>query len=331
MRTLIITDLHLNSKVAGLLESQEAAILKIYNDECPSDVIIMGDVFMHRKPSPSELLCFKRILDHMALSEIVVLRGNHDSETKADDGVTALSVFDSISVNIITHTFTDKLKERVYIPHYENEQTIITALEMVPKGFTVFGHFGYAGCLNSVGDADFGIPLSHFTATTLLGHIHGFREGQGGLPEAHSRVICLGTPYTTNYGEAFKENFYAILDNDEDIVFKQPTSGPRHLVYPVEQVETNLEYINNPDYFTFLRVMIGINHTPIPYNDLEVGYIDVKYSPVFDEETVSTYSPERDLFSINEVIIKDYVDSANSVIPTDSLMEGYRLLKDEDQ
>ena len=77
--------------------------------------------------------------------------------------------------------------------------------------------------------------------------------------------------------------------------------------------------------------MIGINHTPIPYNDLEVGYIDVKYSPVFDEETVSTYSPERDLFSINEVIIKDYVDSANSVIPTDSLMEGYRLLKDEDQ
>ena len=141
----------------------------------------------------------------------------------------------------------------------------------------------------------------------------------------------MGTPYTTNYGEAFKENFYAILDNDEDIVFKQPTSGPRHLVYPVEQVETNLEYINNPDYFTFLRVMIGINHTPIPYNDLEVGYIDVKYSPVFDEETVSTYSPERDLFSINEVIIKDYVDSANSVIPTDSLMEGYRLLKDEDQ
>ena len=76
--------------------------------------------------------------------------------------------------------------------------------------------------------------------------------------------------------------------------------------------------------------MVGADHHPIPYDKLEVAYVDIKYSPVFDEETVSTYSPSRDLFSINEMIIQDYVDSANSVIPTDTLMEGYRLLKDED-
>ena len=62
MRTLLITDLHLNSKIPGLLDSQVSCFHKILKDENPDDVIIMGDVFMHRKPTPSELLSFKEIL-----------------------------------------------------------------------------------------------------------------------------------------------------------------------------------------------------------------------------------------------------------------------------
>ena len=127
MRTLVITDLHLNSKVSGLLDAQESAIVKIYNKESPDDVIIMGDVFMHRKPSPSELLAFKRILDHMVRAEVVVIRGNHDSETKADDGVTALGLYQKVGVKIISHTYLDNDRKRAYIPHYENEETIIAA------------------------------------------------------------------------------------------------------------------------------------------------------------------------------------------------------------
>ncbi len=285
---------------------------------------------MYRKPSPSSLLGFKRILEGMGKSEVVVLRGNHDSETKADDGVTALSLYQKPSVKIITHTWVDKKRKRVFIPHYENEKTIITALEMVPEGFTVFGHFGYSGCLNSAGDADFGIPLSNFTAPTFLGHIHGFREGQGGLPKSHTRVVCLGTPYTTNYGESFKDNFYAILDDGGPVEFKKTTFGPRHMIFPVSEVENNLETINDPNYFTFLRVMVGADHYPIPHDKIKVAYLDVKYAPVFNEEEISTYTPDRDLFSINEMIISDYVKSANSVLSTETLMEGYRLLKDED-
>lgn len=347
MRTLLITDLHLNSRVSGLLSSQVDSVLKIYKEESPDDVIIMGDVFMYRKPSPSALLGFKKILEGMGSSSVTVLRGNHDSETKADDGVTALSLYQNSRVNIITHTYTDKKKKRIYIPHYENEETIISALEMAPKDFTVFGHFGYSGCLNSAGDADFGIPLSNFTTPTFLGHIHGFREGQGGLQKPYSRVVCLGTPYTTNYGEAFKDNFYAILDDggprttkntgwfnhkgDTYIIeFKKPTSGPRHLVFPVKDIENNLEDINDPNYFTFLRVMVGADHYPIPHDKIKVAYLDVKYAPVFNEEEISNYTPDKDLFSINEIIIGDYVKSANSSLPTETLMKGYRLLKDED-
>jgi len=329
MRTLVITDLHLNAKVDGLLDAQVDAVLKIYSKESPDEVIIMGDVFMHRRPTPSALLGFRKIIEGMdKLSDVVVLRGNHDSETKADDGVTALSLYHKPGVRIVTHTYTDEAKKRVYIPHYEHEETIISALEMVPKGFTVFGHFGYAGCLNSVGDADFGISLSHFTSDTFLGHIHGFCEGRGGLQKPHSKVVCLGTPYTTNYGEAFKDNFYAILD--DGVEFKQPTSGPRHLIYPALEVEAALDIINDPNYFTFLRVMVEADHHPIPYDKLKVAYLDIKYSPVFNEEELSSFSPSKDLFSINEGIIKEYVESANSVLSTESLMEGYSLLKDED-
>jgi predicted phosphodiesterase len=328
MRTLLITDLHLNSKVPGVLSSQVKCVKNIIREEKPTDIIIMGDVFMHRKPSPSELLACKEILEAAGDKQVVVIRGNHDSETKADDGVTALSVFDGQNIKIVTQTFTDKSKKRVFIPHYENEEHIIYQLEMAPEGYTVFGHFGYAGCLNSVGDADFSLSLRHFGNTTYLGHIHGFREGQGGLRETSSTVTCLGTPYTTNFGEAFKDCFYAILEGDK-VEYKRPLSGPRHLVHNAHQLEENLEEINDPRFTTFLRVIVDVDHFPIPYEKLNVHSIDVKYSPVFNEEDLSSYKPERDLFAINEMIITDYVEQANSTIPAETLMEGYRLLQDE--
>tara|TARA_R110002126_G_scaffold92657_5_gene219762 strand:+ start:806 stop:1795 length:990 start_codon:yes stop_codon:yes gene_type:complete len=328
VQTLLITDLHLNSKTPGLLESQVSCFKAIVDRECPDDVIIMGDIFMHRKPSPSELLAFGQILNWIGGIPTVVLRGNHDSETKADDGITALSVFDNDYVQIVTHTYTDKLKNRVFIPHYENQEHIIHQLEMVPKDYTVFGHFGYAGCLNSIGDSDFSLSLSNFANTTYLGHIHGFIQGRGGLQEPHPVVTCLGTPYTTNFGEAFKPCFYAILDG-YDVEYKEPGCGPRHLLFEAKELENNLETINDPSYHTFLRVMVDADHYPIPYEQLRVHSIDVKYSPVFNEEEISSYEPDKDLFAINEKVITDYVDQANSTISAEMLMQGYRLLQDE--
>ena len=332
MKTLIVTDLHLNSRISGLLDAQLKCISGIYLKENPDDVIIMGDVFMYRKPSPKELLTFKAILDSMSSSKnIYVIRGNHDSETKADDGITALSLFEDEGVKIIEHTYIDNKNRRVFIPHYEDEKTIITALEMVPSDYTVFGHFGYIGCLNSAGDADFSLTLSNFNSTTYLGHIHSFCERLGGLCKPYSKVVCLGTPYTTNYGECFKDSFYAILDDKlpNNVEYKLVESGPRHIMYSVHEVENNLDFINDPNYFTFLRILVDSDHCSIPYNKLKVKYVDIKYSPVFNEDDISSYNPDRDLFSINDVIIADYVEAANSIISTDILMEGYRLLKDE--
>ena len=161
-----------------------------------------------------------------------------------------------------------------------------------------------------------------------MGHVHCFCERQGGLREPRPTITCLGTPYTTNFGEAFKDNFYAIFE-DEDYTLHTPDHGPRHLVYTAEDIEYHLEDINDQNYFTFLRVMVGADHHPIPYDKIKAAHVDVKYSPVFNEEEISTYTPERDLFSINDMIISDYVEEANSIIPIETLMEGYRLLQDE--
>ena len=333
MRTLVITDLHLNCRVPGLLGAQQECVKRIVREERPDEVIIMGDVFTHRKPSPSALIAFKKILQFINYScdtciPVTVLRGNHDSENKSDDGITALSIFNYPGVNIITHSELDHKNKRAYIPHYENEKTIIEYLETVPTDYQIFGHFGYDGCLNSVGDADFALGLSNFRSDTLLGHIHDYSKRRGGTKENPTSVVCLGTPYTTNYGEAFKENFYAILE-DGEIEYKKVTHGPRHLVYNADNIKSNLTTINDLEYFTFLRIIIGEDHSEIPLDDIKVAYVDIKYAPVFDEEQVSNYAPERDLFSINDVIIEDYVKQAITTLSVEKIMEGYRLLQDE--
>jgi len=322
MRTLLVTDLHFNDKPKGLLQAQLTCILKLLKDNNPEEVIIMGDLMMNRKPTPSVLLALKEVVDYCDGSKkpITIIRGNHDSETKADDGVTALSMLD-YHAKVVTQTWYDHTTKRAFIPHYEDDDRIKMDLSSVPAGYTVFGHFGYRGALNSAGDADFDLRLSDFRNTSFLGHVHGFVQKKN--------VTVLGTPYTTNFGEVNKQSYYAILEGTR-VTFKPLTHGPRHLVYAAKDLENNLDHINDPDWFTMLRVMVDAKHYPIPYDKLRVPHIDVKYQPVFDEDNLSSYEPERDLFSINEMIIEDYVDGANSTIPKEILMEGYRLLKDED-
>jgi len=320
-QTLLITDLHFSDKPKGLLKAQQLAIYNLLIAEKYDEVIIMGDLMTHRKPSPSVLLAIKEVVDLCQRHEvpITIIRGNHDSETKADDGVTSLSLFD-YHAKIITHTWFDHKTKRAFIPHYENEERIKKDLKNVPKDYVVFGHFGYRGALNSAGDADFDLRLSDFGNRSFLGHVHGFVQKKN--------VTVLGTPYTTNFGEVNKQSYYAILEGTR-VTFKPLTHGPRHLIYAAKDLESNLEYINDPNWFTMLRVIVGPDHYPIPYEKLQVPHLDVKYEPIFNEENLSSYHPERDLFTINEMIIDDYVEAANSTISKEILMSGYRRLKDE--
>jgi len=345
MRTLLLTDLHFNAKPKGLLEAQKKCVLDIFRKESPNEVILMGDIFMHRKPIPRELLAFKDVILEMGgSSHVYLLRGNHDSETKADDGVTSLSLFEEAGVEVITHTWIDEVSKRVFIPHYEDEEIIKKALEEVPIGYTVFGHFGYGGSLNSAGDADFSIPFSSFNNITFLGHVH--RHNKRG------KVTIVGTPYTTDYHEAGKTNYYAILDDGGPrtktnvgwissegetyiVEFKPIEHGPRHLMFDLSNLQFSKDFINDSKYFNLVRVYLDeLSDTQKDLQefieDLDIGYLDVKYRPVFDEkEELSNYSPSETLFSIDDSTINSYVEDTNSTLTKETLLEGLKLLRDE--
>ena len=341
MRTLVIGDLHFDNKPFGLLQAQTGTTIEIYNEALRSgsinDVIFLGDLMMHRKPYPRVLLALKEVIDHISKrSTVYILRGNHDSENKSDDGVTALSLFESSRVRVITQTTIDELGQRVFIPHYEDETKIKKALSKAPKGYRVFGHFGYYGSLNSAGDADFSISLSQFRNSGMLGHIHRFAQGTVEVQGSIETITLLGTPYTTNFSEANKDSYYAIIDGDK--VTTHPVEfGPRHLVIDYDKVEENLDWINDPNHFTLLRINLSTvneeqDNIAKILDDIEVGFVEVKYKPLLDEkESHSPLELSSPIIEINESIIEDYINSSNTTIGKEKLLEGLKVINENQQ
>lgn len=333
MKTLVIGDLHFDNKPDGLLEAQKAAILQICkeNSECDK-VIFLGDLMMHRNPRPTVLLALKEMLDVISQhKDVFILRGNHDSVNKSDDGVTALSLFESPDVKVITQTWYDHKNSWAFIPHYEDEQKIKNDLSKIPKGYTVFGHFGYNGVLNSAGDADFSLSLSDFRHPTILGHIH--KEGRNG------NVTVLGTPYSTNFGEAGKDCFYGILD--ESGMVKVPTLwGPRHLVMEYDNVEENMDWINSDDHpakYTLLRVYINTidedqDKIARLVDSLDIGSVEVKYKPLLDDKDEHlTYNYQHTDSAITDELLEHYINSSETSINKSELLEGLRVINAHQQ
>jgi DNA repair exonuclease SbcCD nuclease subunit len=331
VKTLIIGDLHFDNKHIGLLDAQKKAVMQICKDngDC-SKVIFLGDLMMHRNPRPSVLLALKEVMDEVSKTKnIYILRGNHDSVSKADDGVTALSLLENDKIHVVTQTWIDHKNKWVFIPHYEDEQKIKDFLAAAPKDYTVFGHFGYYGVLNSAGDADFSLSLSDFKNPTILGHIH--KEGRNGS------VSVLGTPYTTNFGEAGKDCYYGVLD--ENGLDKIPTKGgPRHLVVDYDNVEDNLDWINDDgnSYFTLLRINIStINEDQDRIADLcdklKVGSIEVKYKPLLDEKEEFETDGRVFTTALNDELIDFYINSSKTKINKEDLLSGLKLIHENQQ
>ena len=346
MKTLVIGDLHFDNKPAGMLEAQKAAILKICKENPKCDkVIFLGDLMMHRNPRPTVLLALKELIDEVCKDkEVFILRGNHDSVTKADDGVTALTLLERPKtqemlpnpknrrnrVNVITQTWYDHRHKWAFIPHYEDEQKIKDDLNNTPAGYTVFGHFGYHGVLNSAGDADFSLSISDFRNPTILGHIH--KEGRNG------NVTVLGTPYSTNFGEAGKDCFYGVLD-ETGLDKVASLWGPRHLVVEYDSVEDNLDWINqdqNPEDYTLIRINIStIDEDQDRIADLcdqiNVGSLEIKYKPLLDEKEEFETDGRVFTTALNDELIDHYINSSKSKINKDELLSGLKLIHENQQ
>jgi len=331
MKTLVIGDLHFDNKPHGLLHAQQESIKFLIAEHSDvDDVIFLGDLMMHRKPYPRVLLALKEVID-FAVDQgkrVTIIRGNHDSENKSDDGVTALSLLEGKSVDVVTHTWYDYKTKRAFIPHYEDESKIKEALVNTPKGYTVFGHFGYCGSLNSAGDADFSLSLDDFNNPTFLGHIHRF--GSSGF------VTLLGTPYSTNFTEHLKENYYAILE-DGEVTLKSVDWGPRHIVINCDTIEENLEWINDDSYFTLLRIMVNTIHEDQSSlsdltDKLKVGYTEIKYKPLLDDKLpMSSLDPDNPVMEISEHLIEEYINASPTMLGKDKLYEGLQFIYENQQ
>ena len=340
MKCLIIGDTHFDSPYNGYLESQTVSCLKLIKEHNPKYVIFLGDIFHHRKPHPEVVVAvhklFQTISLHPGLTRIYVLRGNHDSANKSDDGLTALETlnYPGSRVRLIQQTLLDEEENFLFIPHYENEDTIQESLSYAPNEETiVFGHFGFVGCLNGAGFHDSSLETKVFKNRTILGHIHRYiKEGN---------VTVLGTPWTTNFGECDYDHFVGVIEKEKgkwgDLETKKVTFGPRHYAAPLESLESMKEEIKDPDYFTILRVIVDRfsdeSTSNLRFDILKkylVAYVDLKFQPVYDtmlNSRLSNYDPNVPISDIDNDVIEKYIEEQASTIPKEALQEGLDLIK----
>ena len=90
MRTLVIGDTHFHNTNRELRLCQIQCIRDLLQGVACDNVVFLGDVFDKRSPSPECILDVRNLFQGVK-KNVFILRGNHDSASKADDGVTILS------------------------------------------------------------------------------------------------------------------------------------------------------------------------------------------------------------------------------------------------
>jgi len=343
-KCLIIGDTHFDSPFKGYLDNQVETCLKLIDSSKPKYVVFLGDIYHHRKPHPEVIVkvarLFKKISLTPGLTKVFILRGNHDSANKSDDGLTALETLEwsGSKVSLISQTQFDEDLNFLFIPHYENEATIKESLCYIKdKDTVVFGHFGYQGCMNSGGFMDFGFEKGVFKNRTILGHIHRYKDD--------GNVLVLGTPWSTNFGECDYDHFTGTITQESPgvwspLVKKAVEFGPRYYVCPFESLEQMKEEIQDPRYFTILRVLMDKfteeGSTDTRNNILEeykVKHVDIKFQPIFDKKLdnrISNFDPNIPVQSIHGDMIRQYLEEQASTIPQEDLEKGLDIISDHE-
>jgi len=334
MKSVVIGDIHLRDIPGNpqYLKDQISTITNLFPSSDFKEVIFLGDVFHFRKPSPTELLAFREILDAFYPLDIKILRGNHDSESKADDGRTVLKIFEDFpTIKIYDHIGFDDKRKRAFIPHYEDTNRIRECLATVPDSYCVFGHFGYSGCYNSIGDYDSDIPASDFNNHTILGHIHWHHR-------ANDKLHILGTPYSTEYYEGGKSHYYAVVDENNNFTYHEIKQGLRHFRIDLDDMESYEDALLDKNYFTYLQVYVNqiknLNARSIRKDIFRkypnIRWVDIKFRSLVDDKLESNFDPTKPIFTIDDTLIEKYVNETKCKIPKKRLMEGLEILKYED-
>lgn len=318
MKTLIIGDTHFHDSNTALRNAQIQAADVLYEhamyQRCDR-VVFLGDVFDKRKPSPACILDVKEFFDNVQIPTHII-RGNHDSANKSDDGLTILSLLHRDGM-VEVHNRWSHRGSHVYLSHFEHEEQIKALLAAAwPDDTVLFGHFGFDGALNNAGDADCALQPSDFRHKTILGHIHQHMEV--------GNITVLGTPWDTCFHDA-GQKYYGVLDGT-DLTLRKFNLGPTYLTLTpatLDQIPANEEHWGQ--YICVRLVLAKEDVGTYNTNNLkelypQVKHWDIKYAMSYDEEQLSTYQG-ADLFSINDQIIEDYLDEAKTSWTKEQLLD----------
>ena len=104
-----------------------------------------------------------------------------------------------------------------------------------------------------------------------------------------------------------------------------------------EAIEENLDWINDKKYFTLLRINISTvdkeqDSIVDLLDQLNVGYVEVKYAPVVDEKYEREEMQKIDpVTEINDALIEDYINSSNTKLGKSELLKGLNLIHENQQ
>ena len=335
-KVVILTDLHLRADYfPGFLDAQVETLLHLANRKPCSHVVINGDVFERRNPRSEELLAFGYLLDNIKCKNIIVNRGNHDTLRKDGTSDTILSLF-SEKARIVKDTETIRLGDINFdfIPHYEDEDRIIADLKKNKN--PVFGHFGFDGCVSNGHFAlEARVKRWHFKKKpwAFLGHIH--------KPKIYdNRIHVLGTQYSNTFGEANALKFLHTLviakDKSVKVVRKPIDIGIRHVTGTIDELAKLNKKFKFNQFFTILRLSIDRLdeyverqlHDKIT-QDYEIAYLDIAFEDILPK-FLSEYTPDTKIFTLDDGVINDYLDSKDSIFSKDELLSALKLIKDDE-
>ena len=332
---LVIGDTHLSDRYPGYLDAQIKFLNELIYKFIPSKagaVLFLGDVFDSRSPKPNILLAFQRFLKQVPC-HVGILRGNHDSQTKADDGVTSLSLFSDTHVKVFKEY--EAFNNLHFIPHYESDSVITDILtNNTDTSSIVFGHFGYSGCMGAMADYEFTIPLDTIRGTAILGHIHYYKK--------EGNVTILGTPYSVDFTEAGKSSYVAVLDSKDKIVnidihSTEDLPQPRYLVSTYEELHLHKLFLQESKDYVILRVLIDpLSEANSPeiirsiINEYKVKWVEIKFKSFINDkvkEDLSSFRPKREIVTINDQVLEDYVEANNAGLTKEDLMNGLKDIR----
>ncbi len=342
-KCLVIGDTHFDTRCEGYLESQLKATVDIVSKHKPKYVVFLGDIYHHRKPTPEVIVGVHRLFKKLAIipgvTKIFVLRGNHDSQNRSDDGLTALETLEypGSKVEVVKHTRLDVGLNMLFIPHYESEEVIKEHLLSAHDSNTVaFGHFSYSPKCFGLHGFESTLEQNDFKCRTILGHIHKYL--------IDGKVTVLGTPWSTNYGECDYDHYVGVMERTAKgwgvMKTVEVALGPRYYEAPYEALDAMGDDISKGDHFLMLRVLMD-KFSEAPPNILreelssryKVGNVELKFKPIYNSDMnnrLSNYDPDTPLTVIDGDIIKRYIEEQASTIPTDRLEEGLNLIKEHD-